>query len=713
MINPRWSCAIILIVIMSVQAFGYNDLRVSDPNTWWTRQGTIHEAVVSIKPQGLYTDIGLYLTFSAEGWNYTASDTLEIELNFDLPSGSIIHDSWLWVGDDIIRAEIMDRWTASQIYEDIVDRRQDPSILFKNSPTQYELRIYPMAGTDTRKVKLSYLVPTQWSSNSVYTLLPTELLQTSKYPIETFHILSWIGGEWTNPSISEYSDTPFESMSDEEFGDYLRIDIPSEAIDGSLNYSLDAPFENGVYLSTLESEDDNIYQLALLPSEALDVSNSKKVAVLFDYDAANGSIEPDELLAGTKAALLASCTQPDSFNLIFSQLNIQRVSESWIPADSLSIETVFDSLGHNTIANYSNLPSLLANGIEFIQNNSNDGSILLISNSSQVGDNSTANPLIEDLLGLMDPIIPIHVANYQEDNWQYYHIGGRYYWGNEYFFFNITRLTTGNYMDIWYESSLNGMLLSLFQELGGFMTSFDLTTSLDGGYCYGRYTLNQNLTTLYLNRPILQMGKYVGDFPFQIQAAGMMDSDLILQSIDISAEDTHESDSLTQEAWIGNYISDLESSEQSNEVVSEIVQVSVEERVLSEYTAFLCLEPAQGGEVCHDCLDESGLITSVAMDSTTNDSLQVLTYPNPFNAETTISIRVADRDEIGDYTFAIYNILGQRIKTFDTNQPGLSKRLELIWNGNNDAGQVLPSGTYFFVSSTPRTRHTQKLILLK
>lgn len=701
------------VFVIYAQSFGYNSLRVGNPDSWWMRQGTIDEAIVSIKQQGLYTEIGLYLTFSAQGWGYTSAETLEVELQFELPAGAIVHDSWLWIGDDIIRAQIMDRWTASQIYEDIVDRRRDPSILFKNSPTQYELRIYPMAGTDSRKVKISYLVPSQWSSNSVYTVLPTNLLQTSRYPVETFHILSWIDGEWTNPGISEFSDIQFESLSDQVFGDYLRADVPNESITGPLNYSLDAPYKNGVYLERFESASENIYQVAFLPSEALDIASSKKVAILFDYAASNGSIEPAETLNNAKLALMATCTQSDSFNLIFSQLNIQRVSEDWIPADSNSIETVFANLGGNPISNYSNLPGLLANGIDFVQSHGSDGSILLVSNSGQVGDNNTANPLIDDLLELMNPIFPIHVANYQEANFQYHWIGGRYYYGNEYFYSNIARMTSGNYLDLWDESSLSDMLLNLFQQLGGFMSSFDLATSFDGGYCYGRYTLNQNLTTVYLNRPILQIGKYFGDYPFRIQAAGMLNSDLVFQTMEIPLDDSHVSDSLAQEAWAGNYIQALEISEQSNDIVGEIVQMSIDERILSKYTAFLCLEPAQGGEICHDCVDETELITALAEDSTSVDSLQILSFPNPFNASTTISITLADKDELSDYSFAVFNILGQKIRTFNTSQLNSSKQLQFVWNGQNDAGQALPSGTYFFVSSSPRSRFTQKLILLK
>jgi hypothetical protein len=120
-----------------------------------------------VKPQGIYAEVGLYLHLSARDWGYGQDDQLEIELDFTLPEDAIVIDSWLWVEGKIIRGELMDKWTAAEIYEDIVDRRRDPSILYKHYDNQYELRIYPLIADSYRKVKITYLVPMQWHANGL------------------------------------------------------------------------------------------------------------------------------------------------------------------------------------------------------------------------------------------------------------------------------------------------------------------------------------------------------------------------------------------------------------------------------------------------------------------------------------------------------------------------------------------------------------------
>ena len=120
-------------------------------------------------------------------------------------------------------------------------------------------------------------------------------------------------------------------------------------------------------------------------------------------------------------------------------------------------------------------------------------------------------------------------------------------------------------------------------------------------------------------------------FPFVIEAAGQFGSQTFSQGFEFNRDQTHSADSLSEEAWAGLYIRSLERELQGNDVVSEIVDLSVSERVLSLYSAFLCLDPERGGEVCYDCLDESDMPNAVEEDQDTlqADSL-IQVYPNPF-----------------------------------------------------------------------------------
>ncbi len=696
-------------------------LTIQDPRMpWRSGQGTIEKAVLSVRPVGIYMECGLYLTFSASGLGYSAADTMEVQFQFDLPTESIVYDSWLWIGDTIIRGEILDKWTAESIYEDIVNRRRDPSILYKRSANHYELRIFPMLGNESRKVKITYLVPTQWNSRNVSSLLPSKLIRTSRNAVSGLSVITWPGGEWKNPKFLEHEGIAFTPAYDTVNGDHHRADLPWSALLNDVQFAVDAPLTNGLFVNSAATAGGGYYQLALLPSAALDLSSNRKTAVLFDYTSGNSSVTTPEVISAVKTMLFTTFTTRDSFNLIFSQASVRRASDRWLPADSGTVDSVFASLGANPIASYSNLPSLLANAIDFVGSTGNAGDLMLLSNSDQFGGGAISNQLVADLQNLMSETIPIHVIDYQTANFSWNWIGGRYYHGNEYFYTNITRLTGGNYNSMRTQSpygpfnSFASIVPAAFQAIGGFIGTFDLYTRVRNGFCYSRINLGGPGDAVYLDRPILQAGRFYGNFPITVEVSGVYNDTVFSAAFELDDTTALPTDSLTEEVWAGNYIRSLEGQTQTNDIVSEIVRTSVSERVLSIYSAFLCLEPSRGGEVCYDCLDESGSVVGVedSADGAVADTL-LRAFPNPFNASTTIRLRIPATVDRETASLKIYDVLGREVRVFDLASTAPGGETDIVWSGTDQDGIPVNSGVYFVVYRTSGGAQTLKLMMLK
>ena len=708
--------AIIFVCSMTLfgsMAHGYDQLWIQHPQqTWRSGQGTIEEAVISIRPQGVYMEYGLYLTFSARGLSFTATDSVEAVFTFDLPAEAIVHDLWLWVDDQIVRALILDRWTASSIYENIVKRRRDPAILFKNSATSYVLRIYPMKGNAQRKIKLTYLMPAQWSATAVSAALPTNLLRVSKNPLAKFHSLFWPQQDWQNPRLVEFPSTVFTAMEDTAFGFYKYAVIPAAAVATALNFALDSPMRNGVYVSRYSTGNGGFYQLAFLPVQALQLAPRRKVAILFDYLAGKSTVTTSDVLNGVKNMLRGQFASADSFNLIFSNLNVRRAGRTWFPNTPAAVDQAFANVGPDPLASYSNLPALLANGIDFVKQNGNNGSLLLVANSDQLGDYRVANPLLTDLLKRMSPALPIHVADFTNTGASSYNNGGRIYYGNEYFYQNLTQRTYGNYVTIRNAGSFSGMLTAVTQTLTGFIEAFDFYTTLQNGFCYGRYNPGTTEATVYLNRPILQVGKFNGEFPFVVQASGIYNQQTFSKTLTIT--DVRRSDTLAVEIWTGNHLAALEAQPQNNNLIKQIIETSLRERVLSRYTAFLALEPSDTVKACRDCKDESRLISAVdSRKKEADDDSLLWAYPNPFNAATTITVRLPGNMKTTDVSLKVYNLIGQVVRTFDLFANPNQRTYQFTWDGRNDAGQAVGTGAYFLVLKTPARRTTLKLMIMK
>jgi len=84
-------------------------------------------------------------------------------------------------------------------------------------------------------------------------------------------------------------------------------------------------------------------------------------------------------------------------------------------------------------------------------------------------------------------------------------------------------------------------------------------------------------------------------------------------------------------------------------------------------------------------------------------------FPNPFNMQTIIQYGVPQKT-MG--RIAIYNILGQKVKTFELGEvnPG---RYKIQWDGRNNYGNIVSSGVYIYRFESQKFTSAKKLLLLK
>ncbi len=84
-------------------------------------------------------------------------------------------------------------------------------------------------------------------------------------------------------------------------------------------------------------------------------------------------------------------------------------------------------------------------------------------------------------------------------------------------------------------------------------------------------------------------------------------------------------------------------------------------------------------------------------------------YPNPFNAETTIEYTLPEETSV---KLAIYNVRGQLVRTLmDGRESDGMKRV--LWNGKDELGNNVGSGIYFIRLEADQRFFTQRIVLQK
>jgi hypothetical protein len=84
-------------------------------------------------------------------------------------------------------------------------------------------------------------------------------------------------------------------------------------------------------------------------------------------------------------------------------------------------------------------------------------------------------------------------------------------------------------------------------------------------------------------------------------------------------------------------------------------------------------------------------------------------YPNPFNPTTDIRFALPEASRV---TLKIFSTLGENIRTLAEGEFAAGV-YALQWNAQNDRGEKVPSGVYFYQLVTPGFTTTKRMILAK
>jgi hypothetical protein len=83
-------------------------------------------------------------------------------------------------------------------------------------------------------------------------------------------------------------------------------------------------------------------------------------------------------------------------------------------------------------------------------------------------------------------------------------------------------------------------------------------------------------------------------------------------------------------------------------------------------------------------------------------------YPNPFNPSTSFAV---DFPKASDYTLTIYNITGQIVR--EIRGHASAGTTTISWQGNDNAGQPVASGVYFYRLNAGEFSAIRKMVLMK
>ncbi|MBL8817930.1 MAG: hypothetical protein JNL58_18035 [Planctomyces sp.] len=111
--------------------------------------------------------------------NHTASQ-LEGIFHFPLPQDASISGFGMWIGNQLVEADVVEKQRAREIYETILRERRDPGLLEWTSGNVFKARVFPIEARSEKRIKIVYtqVLPLRANKYRYSYGLRSELLRT-------------------------------------------------------------------------------------------------------------------------------------------------------------------------------------------------------------------------------------------------------------------------------------------------------------------------------------------------------------------------------------------------------------------------------------------------------------------------------------------------------------------------------------------------------
>lgn len=653
----------LLLLICISHLFSQNTMYVQDPQDWWWNENnaSVENIELTIRPVGLFAEVKFAFDLKSEDFRYFGTGIpLEYVFEFNMPEEIVFNESWLWIDDYISVGEIYEAGEGTQIYEDIVDRRQDPSILTKHSSRKYSLRVYPLDPDSTRRVQLSYLTPFEFNNREAEVSFPLEIFNNSSEVVQNVSLKIINTSNWSHYEPVDYN---YQQIDTEGSSTNYRLNDVVGLSDITVRF-MPSNASTDYYFGTYDQGAEKFYQFAYFP-EINQSSNNGTHLILLDYDKDHSyGTTPNILLNTIENELKENLGPADMFNIVYADFVSRFAFSEWQVASDENIEAAINTIRNSGFEHETRLTTLLPEALNYIDEKVVDANLHIVSNNADYYIEWEAESFLGEIMEFiseMEGLNSINIMDYADRSRSSWYINNLFYTGNQYFYDQLALLNNGQHKSVIYSDQLAGGLQEILKGIKFLVTEYNLDLDPDLGFVFQNYGNIESTSAIDLSEAIISTGKYVGEYPFQFEFEVLINDELISQELFIERSDALLLNNMAEKVWNGYYLRDNE-FDNSFPVRSKVIETSIEHSLLSAQTIFLCLEPDTTA-VSSSSFDPGDITISVdeAADKTAR-SLDV--YPNPFSDNFTVKLPLQSIDISKSTTLQLFNTKGQLVAEY-------------------------------------------------
>ncbi|MGQ9502604.1 MAG: VIT domain-containing protein [Anaerolineae bacterium] len=536
-----------------------------------------HRVTVSIQDQVAVTHIDQ--TFV----NDTGS-TIEGSYLFPLPEEAAISEFTMWVDGQPVSGQVLTREEARRRYDEIVRKRRDPALLEYIGRDLFQASIFPIAPGEERRVELEYAQVLPVEGGLVRYVYPLSPEKFSPQPLQDASISVSITSK--EPIKAVYS--PSHTVAVNRQSDY-RVQVGWEARnvkpdkDFVLFYSVSQQTLSVDLLSYKSRAEDGFFLLLIAPQLRVESEHAVAKDVVLVLDT-SGSMEGEKLEQAKDALvyILQHLNPQDRFNIVQFSTGVHVFSERMHPATEVSEGIKFvRALG---AAGGTNIDGALREALRIAANpQSSERPVILsfLTDGLPTEGEVEISAILDHVKRTLPPNTRIFAFGVGDDV-------------NTVLLDNLARDTRGASAYVRPGERIDEQVRAFYAKVSTPVLA-DVTLEVEGVRVYDLYPFP--LPDLFAGSQLVIAGRYYAGGPATITLRGTTNG----QSQSFTYRDLTFRDMGGEEfippLWatrkIGYLLNEIRLHGESQELVQQIVNLSIRYGIITPYTSFLVEEPVR------------------------------------------------------------------------------------------------------------------------
>ncbi|MEW6737638.1 MAG: VIT domain-containing protein, partial [Acidobacteriota bacterium] len=530
-----------------------------------------HKVTVDIRDQIARTQV-------EESFINTTDRILEGVFYFPLPQDASISGFAMWIGDEMVEAEIVEKQRAREIYETILRERRDPGLLEWTGGNIFKARVFPISSEKRIKITYTQVLP---KTDNVYRYnyaLQSEMLRL--HPLKKLQIDVKINSIEPLAAVESAS----HACRIEVTGNSAHAEFAAEEYVPTQDFELNIatkPVKNNIVMVNHRRGDDGYFMVLVnAPQESAQArrpllanSAASDFIIIADTSGSMTGTARENQITFIEA-LLSSLGTQDSFNLLTCDVVPRWAFKQAVANSSESREKALQFLEKRQPLGWSDLDATFAAIIDRL----NQGTQVVY-----VGDGILTT-------GNADPVA------FAQRLAQLYRGNGIFH-----------AVATGSSYESVVLRGIAGLGGGSIRTIGGgtdpAQTAFQLLkeitspaiknvqVSFQGVPIAAVYP--ETLANLPTGTQQFVVGRYdprIGDIAGKIMVTGLLNGEKVAYSQDVKLAANDAGNSFIPRLWARQHLDYLLAQGQGEQIKEQIIALSEDYQIITPYTSFLVLE---------------------------------------------------------------------------------------------------------------------------